>query len=407
RVIVREKLSSRAKTRTGSLPGAPERIVVIGGGAAGFAAAERLRREGYSGALTMVSDDADAPYDRPNLSKDYLAGEVQEDQLPLRPASFYAEAGVELRLGTPVTRLDPPAHRLALADGTELAFDRLLIATGAEPVRPPIPGADAAGVLLLRSFRDCQAIITRIGDARHVVIIGASFIGLEVAASLRQRGLEVRVVAPERQPLEAALGPKLGARVRSTHENKGVVFHLGTQVAAVSPEQVQLKDGTTLAADLVVLGTGVRPRVALAEAAGLPVDNGVLVDGCLETPVPGIFAAGDVARWPDPHSGERIRVEHWVVAERMGQTAALNMLGRRQPFDAVPFFWSQHYHDLIINYLGHAKGSDEAELDGDVAAGKALLRYRRNGRVLAVATVDRDLDNLRAEVAMEQAAAGQ
>jgi len=406
RVVVRERLSSRAKARTGSPPGAPERVIIIGGGAAGFAAAERLRREGYTGALTMVSNDADAPYDRPNLSKDYLAGDVKEDQPPLRPASFYAEAGIELRLGTPATRLAARASRLVLGDGSGLGFDRLLIATGAEPVRPPIPGADAAEVLVLRSFRDCQAIIARIGAARRAVVIGASFIGLEVAASLRQRGLEVRVVAPERQPLEAVLGPMLGARVRGTHEDKGVVFHLEAQVAAISPGQVRIKDGETLAADLVVLGTGVKPRVALAEAAGLPVDNGVLVDGYLETPVPGIFAAGDVARWPDPHSGERIRVEHWVVAERMGQTAALNMLGRRQPFASIPFFLSRHYHDLNIDYLGHAKGSDEIDVDGDVAAGRALLRYRRDGRVLAVATVDRDLDNLRAEVAMEQAAVG-
>ncbi|MBV8506492.1 MAG: FAD-dependent oxidoreductase, partial [Alphaproteobacteria bacterium] len=196
RVFVREKVTSPAIRRTGPVPGSPKRIAIIGGGAAGFAAAERLRREGYTGTLTMLSDDQNAPYDRPNLSKDYLAGGASEDWIPLRAASFYDDAGIELRLGAQVTRIDPNARQVKLAGGEEFSFDHLLIATGAEPVRPPIPGADAAGVLTLRSFRDCQAIIARAGEARHAVIVGASFIGLEVAAALRQRGLEVRVVAP-------------------------------------------------------------------------------------------------------------------------------------------------------------------------------------------------------------------
>ncbi len=349
----------------------------------------------------MLSDDADAPCDRPNLSKDYLAGEAPEEWIPLRPPEFYADSGIEIRLATPVRRIDTRERRVVLADGGEVAFDRLLIATGAEPVRPPIPGAEAEAVRTLRSLADCRDIIARAGTARRAVVIGASFIGLEVAAALRQRGLAVDVVAPERRPLEKVLGPELGDLVRREHEGQGVTFHLDEQVASIAPGQVALKSGATLAADLVVLGTGVKPRTALAEAAGLKVENGVLVNEQLETSAPGIFAAGDVARWPDPHTGERIRVEHWVVAERMGQAAALNMLGGRLAFDAVPFFWSRHYHDLNIDYIGHAAQWDDISVEGDVAAKRAVLRYRRAGSVLAVATVDRDHESLRLEAAME------
>ena len=406
RIFVRDKLAPPARRSAPAKPAAgavPERIVIIGGGAAGFAAAERLRREGYAGSLTLLSADDAAPYDRPNLSKDYLAGTASEEWIPLRPEGFYAENGIELRLGTTVAAIDPAGRRVVLAGGGELPFDRLLLATGAEPVRPPIPGADGPQVRTLRSLRDSRALISAAGAARRAVLIGAGFIGLEVAASLRARGLEVHVVAPDRRPLERVLGPELGDLVRKLHEEQGVVFHLGEEVAAIEPGRVRLKGGQSLDAGLVVLGTGVRPRTELAERAGLAVDHGVLVDEYLETSVPGIFAAGDIARWPDPHSGERIRIEHWVVAERQGQAAALNMLGgeRRARFAAAPFFWSRHY-DTSIDYVGHAQQSDAIGVEGDIRARSAVVRYRRDGKVLAVATVGRELRSLEAEAAMER-----
>jgi NADPH-dependent 2,4-dienoyl-CoA reductase/sulfur reductase-like enzyme/nitrite reductase/ring-hydroxylating ferredoxin subunit len=411
RLFVREKLvpptrrPAAAKPAAGAAPG---RIVIIGGGAAGFAAAERLRREGYAGRLTLLSADDAAPYDRPNLSKDYLAGTAPEEWIPLRPESFYAENAIELRLGTTVAGIDPSGRRVLLAGGGELLFDRLLLATGAEPVRPPIPGADTLQVRTLRSLRDSRALIEAAKSARQAVLIGAGFIGLEVAAALRARGLAVHVVAPEARPLERVLGPELGDLVRRLHEEQGVVFHLEAEVAGIEPGRVNLEGGQSLGAELVVLGTGVRPRMELAERAGLAVDHGVLVDEYLETSAPGIFAAGDIARWPDPHSGERIRIEHWVVAELQGQAAALNMLGgeRRRRFTAAPFFWSRHY-DTSIHYVGHAQRWDAIEVEGDIGARDAELRYLRDGRILAVATVGRDLRSLEAAAAMERVAAGE
>ncbi|MDL2402535.1 FAD-dependent oxidoreductase [Rhizobium mayense] len=382
----------------------PERIVLIGGGAAGFAAAERLRREQYQGAIVMISDDDAPPVDRPNLSKDYLAGKAPEDWIPLRSEAFYAKNNIELRLGTKVAGIDVRAREVVLAGGEQVAFDKLLLATGAEPLRLTIPGADQPHVHTLRSLADSRRIIAQIGAARCAVVLGASFIGLEVAASLRTRGVEVHVVAPEERPMERVLGPKMGDFIRRLHEENGVVFHLGETATSIGSDQVVLKSGSTLAADLIVAGIGVRPRVDLAEAAGLTTDRGVLVDAYLETSVPGIYAAGDIARWPDPRSGANIRVEHWVVAQRQGATAALNMLGRRVKFTDVPFFWSQHY-DIPINYVGHAEGWDAIDLEGDIAAKDCLLRFKRGGQVLAVVTIFRDTESLEAELAMERGTA--
>jgi NADPH-dependent 2,4-dienoyl-CoA reductase/sulfur reductase-like enzyme/nitrite reductase/ring-hydroxylating ferredoxin subunit len=401
RIVVRQK-REQPKPRVKGVVDAPQRIVIVGGGAAGFAAAEMLRRQDYRGSIVMLSSDAAPPVDRPNLSKDYLAGSAPEDWLPLRPESFYAEASIELRLTTEVMSIDPNARNVVLAGGETVRYDRLLLATGAEPVRLPIPGLDQGHVHVLRSLADCRAIIASANGARRAVVIGASFIGLEAAASLRARDIEVHVVGLEQRPLERVLGPEMGDFVRRLHEEHGVVFHLGDTVTAIDGKRATLKSGGVLEADLVVVGVGVRPRLALAEKAGLAVDRGVSVNAYLETSVPGIYAAGDIARWPDPHSGQAIRVEHWVVAERQGQTAARNMLGQREVFDAVPFFWSQHY-DVPINYVGHAETWDEISVDGDIAGKDCLLRYKSGGRVLAVASIYRDVASLEAELAMERA----
>jgi NADPH-dependent 2,4-dienoyl-CoA reductase/sulfur reductase-like enzyme/nitrite reductase/ring-hydroxylating ferredoxin subunit len=379
----------------------PERIVLVGGGAAGFAAAERLRREQYRGAIVMISDDEAVPVDRPNLSKDYLVGKAPEDWIPLRKEAFYAKNGIDLRLGTKVASIDVRASEVVLADETRVAFDKLLLATGAEPVRLTIPGAAQPHVHTLRSLADSRRIIAQFGAARHAVVVGASFIGLEVAAALRTRGIDVHVVAPEERPMERVLGRQMGDFIRALHEENGVVFHLGATVASIGASEILLTNGTNLAADLIVAGIGVQPRVDLAERAGLATDRGVLVDAYLETSVSGIYAAGDIARWPDSYSGENIRVEHWVVAQRQGAAAALNMLGRRKKFTDVPFFWSQHY-DIPINYVGHAERWDTIEVEGDVAARNCLLRFKRGGSLLAVATIFRDVESLEAELAMEQ-----
>jgi NADPH-dependent 2,4-dienoyl-CoA reductase/sulfur reductase-like enzyme len=377
--------------------------VIVGGGAAAFATAEMLRREGFAGSVTLLSADDAAPYDRPNCSKDYLAGNAPEDWIPLKPPEFYREHAIEIALGTDVTGIDIKAHQVAIAGGRNVAFDKLVLATGAEPIRLDVPGAREPYVHTLRSLGDARAIIAHAKQAQRVVVVGASFIGLEVAASLRARELEVHVVAPERRPMERVLGREFGDFIRALHEEHGVVFHLEETVTAIEGKNVRLKGGKTLPADLVIVGIGVRPRVQLAEQAGLTIDRGVVVNAYLETSAPGIYAAGDIARWPDPHSGEPLRIEHWVVAERQGQTVARNILGWRERFVDVPFFWSQHY-DLPINYVGHAEKWDALEIEGDIKARDCLVRYRRDGKLLAVASIYRDVDSLKEEWAMERRA---
>ena len=402
KIWVSEKREQPQPKPRGKIAGsAPEKIVIVGGGAAGFAAAEMLRREHYQGSIAMLSSDDALPYDRPNLSKDYLAGSAPFDYVPLRQESFYLENNIETRLGQAVFDIDIRAHEVALTGGDKVPYDRLLLATGAEPVRLSIPGADQPHVRTLRSLADCQALIEYAKSARRVVVIGASFIGLEVTAALRARELEVHVVAPEKRPMERILGPQMGDFVRSLHEEHGVHFHLEETVTAIDGKRVKLKGGDTLDADLVVVGIGVRPRLELAEKAGLKTERGVVVDQYLQASEPDIYAAGDIARWPDPHCREDIRVEHWVVAERQGQAAALNMLGFGAPFTAVPFFWSQHY-DVPINYVGHAEKWDEIVIDGDIPSKDCLLRFKRDGRVLAVASIFRDVESLQAEVMMER-----
>jgi NADPH-dependent 2,4-dienoyl-CoA reductase/sulfur reductase-like enzyme/nitrite reductase/ring-hydroxylating ferredoxin subunit len=382
---------------------APESIVIIGAGAAGAAAADMLRRQGYPGPITMVGAEQTPPVDRPNLSKDYLAGNAPEEWVFLGDPTGWKEQRIELLTGVRATAIDPDARRVSLSDGRSLSYGALLLATGADPVRLPIPGADLPHVRYLRTLADSKAIIAAAEKGQRAVVIGASFIGLEVAASLRHRGLEVRVVAPESRPLERVMGPEIGDFVRGLHEEHGVQFHLEQTAAAIEAGSVTLKSGEKLPADLVVIGVGVRPAVQLADTSGLALDRGVLVDRFLETSEPGVFAAGDVARYPDPRSGSTVRIEHWVVAERMGQVAARNMLGSREPFTDVPFFWSQHY-DVVICYVGHAERWDRIEIDGSIADRDCTLRYWSGGRVAAVLTIFRDLESLRAEVQMEREA---
>jgi len=435
RVAVREKLPPETAPASPPAAAGPRSVVIVGAGAAGNAAAQRLRREGYGGAITLVGADEAPPYDRPNLSKDYLAGNAPEEWIPLHPRELFDERRIELRLGTRVTAIDARRRTVTLEDGATLAWDALLLATGAEPVRLHLPGGDLPHVHYLRTLADSRAIIARVealhggaapapaaggasaapaasgsageSAAPRAVVVGGSFIGLEVAAALRARQLEVTVVAVGEVPLGWALGREIGAFVRAVHEEHGVAFRLGQRAAAIEPGAVVLASGERLPAELVVIGVGVRPAVGLAEGGGLAVDDGVLVDEYLQTSAPGIYAAGDIARWPDPHTGERLRVEHWVVAERQGQTAAANILGRRERFDAAPFFWSQHY-DIQISYVGHAPraaagaGGVETRVSGSLAARDATVTFHAGGRVRAVATIFRDRQSLAAELALER-----
>lgn len=400
RAFVREKTESRLPPRKPAQ--SPSSIVIVGGGAAGEAAAETLRREGYTGPVTILSDDSSAPCDRPNLSKDYLAGSAKPSWIPLRGDDFYREKNIALRLNTAVEAIQPDKSRVRLAGGETLEYGSLLLATGADPVRLDSPGADLPHVHYLRTQADSEAIIAAVeAGAKRAVVVGASFIGLEVAASLRQRGLEVQIVAPEPVPLERIMGRELGQFVHKLHESKGVTFHLGQTADEFASDGVTLENGETLPADLVVVGIGVRPRTQLAESAGLDVDNGVIVNEYLETSAKNVYAVGDIARWPDPASGERIRVEHWVVAQRQGQCAARNILGALETYAIPPFFWSQHY-DAGINYVGHARQWDEIEADGDPSDYDFEAHFIAGGKRIALATIYRDITSLEAEADMER-----
>lgn len=395
---------ARRRTSSGPADRPPERpasVVIVGAGAAGAAAAVALRDAGYDGPVTLLTVEGEPPYDRPNLSKDFLAGTAPEDWIPLKPGEYWREREIDLRVGARVTAIDPGAKRVAVEGGAPLSYGALLLATGADPVRLPIPGGDLPHVRYLRSLADSRAIVAACATARRAVVLGASFIGLEAAASLRARGLEVSVAAPEAQPLARVLGPEVGAFVRSLHEEHGVRFHLGRTAASITADRVVLSDGSAIPADLVVIGAGVRPSVALAEKAGLALDRGVLVDERLRASAPGIYAAGDIAAYPDPRSGSVVRVEHWVVAQRQGRTAARNMLGFAEPFRAAPFFWSAHY-DVTLAYVGHAATWDRAEVLGSLGTGDAAVVYRRDGRAAAVLTVGRDRLSLEAEALMER-----
>jgi 3-phenylpropionate/trans-cinnamate dioxygenase ferredoxin reductase subunit len=361
-------------------------FVIAGAGLAGAKAAETLREEGFDGRLVLIGAEAERPYERPPLSKDYLRGESGRDGIYVHDERFYAEQEIELRLGRTALRIETAATTVELDDGERLAYDRLLLTTGAEPRRLAVPGSDLDGVLYLRSVEDSDALRARLDRGGAVVVVGAGWIGAEVAASARQRGLEVTVVDPSSVPLERVLGTEVGAIYRDIHADHGVRMLLGSGVEALeggtSVERVRTTDGRTLACDLVVVGVGVQPRTRLALEAGLAVENGILVDEHLQTSVPGVFAAGDVANALHPLYGERVRVEHWANALHQGPVAARAMLGGSDAYDAVPYFFSDQY-DVGMEYAGYARRWDRVVFRGDPATREFIAFWVDGDRVVA------------------------
>jgi 3-phenylpropionate/trans-cinnamate dioxygenase ferredoxin reductase subunit len=363
----------------------PRTMVIAGGGLAGAGAALALREEGFDGRVVLVGEEPFAPYERPPLSKEYLRGEAEFEAALVAPPERYTELDVELRLGESVADVRAGEHRVGLAGGEELAYDRLLLATGAAPVRLPLPGADLAGVHTLRTAADAEALRAALQPGAHAVIVGAGWIGCEVAAAARHRGAAVTLIEPRDVPLEAVLGPQLGAIYRDLHVAHGVDVRTGEGVTAFRGqgrvESVVTSSGQTLPCTLAVVGVGVRPRTGRAAAAGLAVDDGVLVDERLRASAPDVFAAGDVARHRHPRYGS-LRVEHWANARNQGPAAARAMLGAETPYDRVPYFFSDQY-DLGMEYRGLASGTDPVVLRGDPAEGAFLAFWLRDGAVAA------------------------
>ena len=355
-------------------------FVIVGGGLAAAKAAEALRKEEFDGRVVVLAEEDVAPYERPPLSKDYLRGEAGRDAIWAQEEGWYDSHDVELRMSTKVTELG--ASEVVLDGGERLAFDQLLLATGSSPKRLPIPGADLDHVHLLRTVYDSDSLREAIGPGVRVVVIGAGWIGCEVAASAKQRGAEVTLVAPEDVPLERVLGPEVGAIYRDVHASNGVELVLGTGIEAIEASGVRTSSGRTLEADIVVMGVGVAPRVELAEAAGLDVDNGVLTDDRLRTSAPNVFAAGDIARAQHPILGERIRVEHWGTALEQGPAAARNMLGRDLPYERIPYFFSDQF-DTGMEYAGYAPSYDRVVFRGDPSSREFIAFWMRGERVAA------------------------
>ncbi len=360
-------------------------FVIVGASLAGAKAAETLREEGFDGRVVLIGDEPDRPYARPPLSKDYLRGEAERRPY-VHEESFYSEQEIELRTSTTVERIDPGRSELSLAGGETLHFDRLLLATGAEPRRPAIPGADLDGVLYLRSVEDSEAIRARIDHGGRLVTIGAGWIGAEVAASAKQRGCDVAIVEQAKVPLERVLGAELGAFYRDVHTDHEVRFIGGASIEAIEGEgkvtAVRLADGSRVKADFVVVGVGVEPRVQLARGAGLEVGNGILCDEYLQTSAANVFAAGDIANTPHPVFGVRLRVEHWANALNQGPAAARNMLGQRERYERIPYFFSDQY-EIGMEYSGYAADWDEVVLRGGLSDGKFVAFWLKDGRVLA------------------------
>jgi 3-phenylpropionate/trans-cinnamate dioxygenase ferredoxin reductase subunit len=366
---------------------APQRIVIVGGGLAGAKAAETLRAEGFDGDLTIVGAERERPYERPPLSKEVLRGEKDRETARVHEEGFYEEADIALRLGEAATALDPAAGTVTLEGGDVLPWDRLLIATGAEPRRLPVPGGDLPGVLTLRTLDDSDRLREVARSGGRLVVIGAGWIGCEAAASARELGAEVTLVEMADVPLQAVMGRTVGGIYADLHREHGVELLTGARLEAIEgdgrAERVRLAGGRTIDCAAVLVGVGVAPRTALAEAAGLGVDNGILVDATLETSAPGVFAAGDVANAVHPfYDGRRVRVEHWANALNQGPAAARNMLGAGAPYDRLPYFFSDQY-DAGMEYSGLASADDEVVIRGDVASRELIAFWVSEGRVLA------------------------
>jgi apoptosis-inducing factor 3 len=366
-------------------------FAIIGAGAAGALAAQTLRQQGFGGRIVMLDRENRVPYDRTLLSKYHLSGEPGAEKTPLQSQAFYQQNAIERRTAA-VTRLDAMERIIHCADGTALNYDAALLATGAAPSLPPLPGAHLANVFLLRSLRDADAILAQAERSDRVVVLGASFIGMEVAASLRERGLAVTVVGKESAPFEKQLGAQVGDAFVALHKTRGVIFRLGRKIRALEGEQavrsVVLDNGERLPADLVVVGFGVKPVTDYVRGIELSEDGGVPVDAKLRA-ADGLYAAGDIARFP--YRGQPIRVEHWRVAEQQGCIAALNMLGQAKAFDAVPVFWTIQYMKRL-DYIGHASTWDDIVIHGDLKKPELLAYYVKDGRVVAAAGLDRDKD---------------
>ncbi|TML97197.1 MAG: NAD(P)/FAD-dependent oxidoreductase [Actinobacteria bacterium] len=365
---------------------ADQTFVIVGASLAGAKAAETLRTEGFDGRVILVGAEEARPYERPPLSKDYLRGEVGREKVYVHDENFYADHDIELRLGRTVTALDTGGQELTVRHGERLQYDRLLLATGSEPRHLPIPGGSLDGVLYLRSVEDSDVLRERLDRGGSVVVIGAGWIGAEVAASARQRGLDVTVIEPASVPLERVLGREIGAIYRDVHSDHGVRMLLGTGVERfeghTAVERVRTTDGRTIECDFVVVGIGVTPRTGLAAEAGLHVDDGIVVDEHLQTSVPGVFAAGDVAAAHHPFYGQRIRVEHWANALNQGPVAARNMLGRPEVYDRLPYFFSDQY-DVGMEYSGYARTWDRVVLRGDPASREFVAFWLVGDRVVA------------------------
>ncbi len=378
----------------------PDSIVIVGAGPAGAVCAETLRRESYAKDIFLIGAEDPGPIDRPNLSKDYLAGNAPEEWMPLRGADFYAEQGIQFRANDPVKSIDAGACKVTLASGDTISYGALVLATGAEPIRLSIEGANLPHVHVLRTLGDSRGIIEASKNAKRVVVIGASFIGLEASAALRSRGLDVTIVGPENIPLARVLGDDVGRFVQKIHEEKGERFELGRKPVKITAAAVVLDDGREISADLVVMGVGVKPRVELAQAAGLELDRGIVVDKRFRTSNANIYAIGDVARFPWGQKNERVRIEHFSTAERHGRAVALALIGRALEMRDVPFFWSVH-HDVTIDYVGHAEKFDRVVLHGKLESKSATIAYFDGEEIRAVATINRADASLRAERAFE------